>query len=144
MSTKEKGCFNEFLTKKGLRMTRQREMILDEFLRIEGHLTAEELTLAVKKRDSTIGQATVYRILKILVDSGIAREVRLGSNVVKYEHNIDHEHHDHLICERCGKTIEIVDQRIEELQKGLAEDHKFIITGHIMNIFGICEECRGR
>lgn len=115
---------------------------MNEFLRTEGHLTAEELTAAVKKRDKTIGQATVYRILRILADSGIAREVRLGDGAVRYEHNIGHEHHDHLICESCGKTVEIVDEEIERLQKKLAEKHRFVIARHVMNIYGLCEHCR--
>jgi Fur family ferric uptake transcriptional regulator len=125
-------------------MTGQRETILREFLSREGHQSAEELTAAVKKKHKTIGQATVYRILKILAESGIAREVRLGDGVVRYEHNIDREHHDHLTCERCGKTIEIVDERIEELQKKLAKQHNFTITRHLMNLYGICDQCRER
>lgn len=139
---KEKLLFVEYLSRHGLRMTNQRETILNEFLRREGHQNAEELTAAVKKKDKTIGQATVYRILKVLAESGVAREVRLGDGIVRYEHNIGHEHHDHLTCERCGKTAEIADERIEELQKRLAESHKFIITRHVMNLYGICEECR--
>lgn len=142
MTAKEKSLFAEYLSRHGLRTTGQREIILNEFLRREGHLSAEELTVAVKKKDKAIGQATVYRVLKILVESGIAREVRLGDGIVRYEHNVGHEHHDHLTCEGCGKTMEIVDQQIEELQKKLAADHKFVITRHVMNIYGICEECR--
>jgi len=139
---KEKSILANHLARHGLRMTRQREVILDEFLRNEGHLSAEELTGAVKKSDRTIGQATVYRVLKVLAESGIAREVRLGDGVVRYEHNVDHEHHDHLTCEMCGKTIEIFDPRIEERQKKLAKEHGFVITRHVMNIFGVCEDCR--
>lgn len=123
-------------------MTGQREVILNEFLRNEGHISAEELTAAVKKKDKTIGQATVYRILKILVESGIAREVRLGDGVVRYEHGEGHSHHDHLTCEGCGKTVEIFDEQIEELQKKLAGEHNFLITRHVMNIYGVCGECR--
>ncbi|HVN95050.1 MAG TPA: transcriptional repressor [Syntrophorhabdaceae bacterium] len=125
-------------------MTSQREIILNEFLRKEGHQTAEELTAAVKKKDKAIGQATVYRILRIFAESGIAREVHLGDGVVRYEHSVGHEHHDHLTCERCGKIIEILDQRIEEFQKKLAENHGFVITRHVLNIYGICEECRNK
>jgi Fur family transcriptional regulator, ferric uptake regulator len=141
-SRNEKLLFTEYLSRHGLRMTDQRETILNEFLRKEGHQNAEELTAAVKKKDKTIGQATVYRILKILAESGVAREVRLGDGIVRYEHNIGHEHHDHLTCEGCGKTVEIADERIEELQTKLAENHQFILTRHVMNLYGICEKCR--
>jgi Fur family transcriptional regulator, ferric uptake regulator len=142
MSVKrEMSVLSAYLAQNGLRMTRQRETILHEFLRREGHSTAEDLTTAVRRKDGTIGQATVYRVLRLFAKSGIAREVRFGDGVVRYEHNIGHKHHDHLTCERCGKTIEIFDETIEELQGKLAERHRFTVTGHVMNIYGICEEC---
>ena len=142
VAKEEKSILSNYLSRHGLRMTGQRETILNEFLRREGHSTAEELAVAVKRRDKTVGQATVYRLLKVLAESGIAREVKLGDGVVRYEHNIGHEHHDHLTCERCGKIIEIVDREIEDLQKKLAERHKFAVTSHVMNIYGICEHCK--
>jgi Fur family transcriptional regulator, ferric uptake regulator len=123
-------------------MTAQRETILNEFLRIEGHQSAEELTAAVKKRDKTIGQATVYRNLRIFTESGIAREVRFGDGVTRYEHNVGHSHHDHITCQRCGKTIEVFDPKIEELQEKLALEHKFLVTGHVMHIYGLYADCR--
>jgi Fur family ferric uptake transcriptional regulator len=139
---KEMAIFTNYLYKHGLRMTGQRETILNEFLQREEHQSAEDLTAAVKKRDKTIGQATVYRNLKILAESGIAREVRFGDGLVRYEHNIDHQHHDHLTCERCGETIEVFSPQIEELQEKLARDHNFLITGHVMHIYGVCGRCR--
>ncbi|OPY69968.1 MAG: Ferric uptake regulation protein [Syntrophorhabdaceae bacterium PtaU1.Bin034] len=138
----KRGILTNYLSKHGLKMTGQRETVLNEFLRREGHSTAEELTAAVKKKDKTIGQATVYRFLKILVRSGIGQEVRLGDGVVRYEYTMGLDHHDHLICERCGKTVEILDESIEKLQEKLAEEHGFVVTRHVMNIFGICEKCR--
>jgi Fur family transcriptional regulator, ferric uptake regulator len=139
---REKAIFINYLSGHGLRMTAQRETILNEFLCMEGHQSAEELTSAVKKKDKTIGQATVYRNLKIFAESGIAREVRFGDGVTRYEHNVDHAHHDHITCQRCGKTIEVFDPNIEELQEKLAEEHKFLITGHVLHIYGLCAECR--
>jgi Fur family transcriptional regulator, ferric uptake regulator len=139
---REKSVFVNYLSKHGLRMTGQREVILAEFLRMKGHQSAEEITVAVKKKDRSISQATVYRVMKVLAESGIAREVRLDDGVLRYERNVDREHHDHLTCERCGKTIDIVDDRIEELQAKMATDQGFTITRHILNIFGICRECR--
>jgi Fur family transcriptional regulator, ferric uptake regulator len=136
--------FSSYLSRHGLRMTDQRETILNEFLRREGHSTAEEITTAVKKKDKTIGQATVYRLLRVLSESGIAREVRLGDGLVRYEHNIGHDHHDHITCSRCGKMVEVFDEEIEKLQERLAKKHGFIMTGHIMNISGICHDCKDK
>ncbi len=141
---REKTILAEYLSLHGLRMTEQREAILNEFLLVEGHQSAEDLTAAVKKKDKTIGQATVYRNLRLFVQSGVAREVQFGDGVTRYEHNVDHDHHDHIMCERCGKTVEAFDPRIEELQDALARRHGFLVTGHVMCIYGICAECRDK
>ena len=134
--------FSEFLEKKGLKMTSQRSMILDTFMTKEGHFTSEELYDIVKKKDGAIGQATVYRTLKLLSESGIAQEVDFSDGVVRYEHKYGHEHHDHLICNSCGKNIEVLDRQIEDLQEKIARKHGFTLTGHKMYLNGICRDCR--
>lgn len=136
--------FGEFLAERGLRMTPQRRIILEVFLRTERHLTSEELYNLVKKKDPSIGQATVYRTLKLLSGSGIAREVNFGESMSRYEHEFGHEHHDHLICERCRRSIEVVDPRIEALQERLAREHGFEIRSHKLDIFGICAKCKAK
>jgi Fur family ferric uptake transcriptional regulator len=133
--------FEEYLRGKGLRLTAQRGLILDVFLGREGHMTPEELYKLVGRRDRSVGQATVYRALKLLVKSGMAREVDFGDGVMRYEHGFGHKHHDHLICLRCRKSIEVLDPAIEALQERLARKHGFGIRGHRMDIFGICAEC---
>ncbi len=138
----EKDIFTDFLASRKLRMTPQRGLILDVFLRTKAHITSEELYNKAKKRDRSIGQATVYRTLKLLSQAGLAREVDFGDGVVRYEHGYGDEHHDHIICERCGKQIEVLDERIERLQKKLAARHGFTLTGHSMYLYGICRECR--
>ena len=69
---------------------------MDIFLRTEDHLTSEDLYWLVQKEDSSIGNTTVYRTLKLLTDAGLAREVRFGDNKTYYEHHYNHEHHDHI------------------------------------------------
>jgi Fur family ferric uptake transcriptional regulator len=138
----EKQILVDFLSRKGLRATPQRELILNEFLVREQHVSAEELYDIVKQRDRTIGQATVYRVLKLLCEAGLAREVDFGDGVMRYEHEFGHEHHDHLICTKCGKTLEVVDPAIETLQRALAERYGFILSNHEMYLYGVCENCR--
>ncbi len=140
----EKQIFTEFLVKKNLRDTPQRELILNEFLRREQHISAEELYDIVKQRDRTIGQATVYRGLKLLCEAGLAREVDFGDGTMRYEHEFGHEHHDHLVCTTCGKMVEVLDPAIETLQKALAEKYGFSLSNHEMYLYGICSECRGK
>ncbi len=142
--TAERVIFKKYLTEKHLRNTPQRELILDVFLKREGHISTEQLYDIVKKRDPSVGQATVYRVLKLIVEAGLAREVDFGDCVTRYEHRYNHPHHDHLICKGCGKTIEVVDTVIEELQKRMAEIHSFELTDHEMYLYGYCEKCRSK
>lgn len=134
--------FNEFISRRNLRMTPQRTLILDIFLKRQGHLSAEQLYDMVKKKDPTIGQATVYRMLRLLSESGIAREVDFGDGVSRYEADVGKEHHDHLICTQCNKEVDVVDTEIEKLQERLAKKHGFLLTGHKMYLYGLCSSCR--
>jgi Fur family ferric uptake transcriptional regulator len=144
MAADAKARFEQFLEERGLRMTPQRSLIVDVFLKTERHVSSEDLYSLVKRKDRSIGQATVYRTLKLLSESGIAREVDFGEGVTRYEHEYGHEHHDHLICESCRKSIEVVDPRIEELQEKLARDHGFVMTSHKLDMFGLCAKCRAK
>jgi Fur family ferric uptake transcriptional regulator len=134
--------FNDYLDRKRLKMTPQRKLIVDVFLEQGGHLASEELYNVVKQKDRTIGQATVYRTLKLLSDSGIAKEVHFGDGVTRYERSLGEGHHDHIICEACNKTIEVMDEEIERLQEELAAKEGFKLTGHKMYLYGVCGECR--
>ncbi len=142
--TNEKSILSNYLANKGLRETAQRETILEAFLNTEGHVSAEELYDIVKSKDKGIGQATVYRALKIFTEAGLAREVYLSDNSVRYEHLYNHDHHDHLICTRCNKVVEVIEPAIEILQNALAERHGFKLHDHRLYLYGVCEECRGK
>ena len=140
----ERQIFDKFLIRKNLRETPQRGLVLDEFLKREEHTTAEQLYDIVKLRDPAIGQATVYRVMKLLVEAGLAREVDFGDGVMRYEHQYGHNHHDHLVCRSCGRTVEVVDPLIEELQQRLAASFGFKLLDHEMYLYGLCEVCRGK
>ncbi len=135
-------AFADYLARKSLKMTPQRRLILEVFLREEGHLACEDLYNRVKLEDKSIGQATVYRTLKLLSESGLAKEVDFGDGVTRYEQKYGSRHHDHLICEVCGRNEEVVDEDIETLQEELARRHGFKLTGHKMYLYGICANCR--
>ncbi len=134
--------FTEFLNRKNLKSTQQREEILKCFLRTERHLSAEDLYDIIKNKNLRIGQSTVFRTLKLLCESGIAKEVDIGDKKIRYEHKYGHEHHDHLVCLECGRLIEVLEPKIEELQEILCKKFKFFPQKHKMEIFGICQRCR--
>ncbi len=138
----ERRIFEEHIAERGFRMTRQRALILDIFLKKEGHLSPEELYDLVKAKDPTVGRATVYRMLRLMREADLARKVDLGDGLSRYEHKYGHAHHDHLICLRCGKAIEVVDEAIEALQEKLARKHGYKLTAHEMDLFGLCPSCK--
>ena len=141
MNKEERRIFEEHIAARGFRMTRQRGLILDIFLKKEGHLSPEELYALVKTKDRTVGRATVYRMLRLMKEADLARQVNLGDGLARYEHKYGHAHHDHLICLRCGKAIEVLDSDIEALQEKLARKHGYTLTGHQMDLFGLCPDC---
>lgn len=139
--TEEQELFLKHIQKAGLKRTSQRDLILDVFLRTEEHLSSEDLYNLVKKEDPSIGQTTVYRTLKLLTEAGLAREVRFGDGRTHYEHNYNHEHHDHMICVECGKIIEFFSPQLEAIQDEMAEKHGFEMTSHSLRMWGYCKEC---
>ena len=138
----EKEIFLEHIQNAGLRRTAQRDLIMEIFLRTEEHLTSDDLYWLVQKQDPTVGHTTVYRTLKLLIEAGLAREVRFGDNKTYYEHHYNHEHHDHMICTECGRVIEFFSADIEKLQDEMADNFGFKPTHHSLRLWGICAECQ--
>lgn len=139
---RERDEFIRFCEERRLRPTRQRRKILDIFLRTKGHLSAGQLYYLMRKRGIKVGSSTVYRTLKLLVDSEIARKIELGDREAFFEHEASHAHHDHLVCTKCGKSIEFMNPTIEKLQEKIAREKKFLPQRHSLVIYGLCEKCR--
>lgn len=136
--------FADFIAQHGLKNTPQRRTIVDVFFKADDHLSTEELYDKVRAVDSSIGQATVYRTLKLLCEARLAREMHFGDGTARYEAVLDDTHHDHLICVSCGKNLEVVDEAIERLQEDLAARHGFVLTSHRMYLYGVCGDCKGK
>lgn len=137
----EKEQFHRHMQRAGLKRTAQRDLIVDVFLRTEDHLSSEDLYRLVKELDSSIGQTTIYRTLKLLVEAGLASEVRFGDGRTRYEPNNKFPHHDHMICTECGATIEFFSAELKELQNKIAAAHGFTPTQHSLRLFGRCRLC---
>lgn len=132
--------FKKYLTAEGFKVTKQRILILESFLKLKEHISAEELFAKIKKTDPLIGQATVFRTLKVLVKSGIAAPVEFSDKTIRYEYNINH--HDHLVCTSCGEIVEFTDEKIETQQRIICEHNKYLLTNHRLEIFGVCASCQ--
>lgn len=141
--------FREILNtikKKGYKLTRQRKYIIDVFLDMGGHVSAEEIfdEIRKKRKDSQlagqIGFATVYRTLKMLKKLGLVTERDFGEGKTRYE--VVSEHHDHLICKSCGFTVEFFDREIENRQNIIAKKYGFSLISHRHELIGLCPKCR--
>ena len=136
-----KTIFSQYIRNNGMLHSSQREQILDIFLKTERHPTINDLYDLVRKKNPKIGLATVYRTMRVICDTGLARETDFGDGLRRFEHKHKHQHHDHLICLKCGRIIEVMSPEIEKLQENLAKKHRFKAVRHRMEIFGICRTC---
>ena len=96
----------------------------------------------MKKKNPDIGYTTVYRTMKILEEADLCNEIDLGDGISRFEHRYGHEHHDHLICVKCGSYTEVIKPEIEKLQDELAKERRFIPLKHKLQVFGICRKCK--
>jgi len=137
---KELETLKQHLQKNSLKLTRQRELILTTFLKME-HVTAEQLYHILAKKDPHIGLATIYRTLKLFCETDLAQERHFGSQT-QFD-NVSHKgHHDHLICTSCGKIIEFQNCQIENLQQEVARKNGFTIQTHKLELYGLCDACQ--
>ena len=135
--------FRAYLTKKGLKSTRQRDIIAAKFFQSTGHLSIEELLALAREEYPKLGYATVYRTLKLLTECGLAAERRFGEGHTMYEAAGDLEHHDHLICVECGFVLEFHNEEIEREQERVARSFGFNVIRHRHELYGLCPRARG-
>lgn len=126
-----------------LKVTDQRLLILEALQGGRTHVTAQEVFEMVLSRDSSVGFATVYRFLRKLTESSYVTEVRMGGLPARYELTPRH-HHDHMTCTHCGKICEFENNEIEMLQKKVADNLGFVLTHHVLELYGICPDCQRR
>lgn len=138
----EEKIFEDYIRSKNLKHSERRMQILRFFLKTERHVTADELYRMVKEKFPATGYATIYRTLKLLCECGISRELKVEDGVTRYEHLYGHEHHDHLICTRCGKFVEVMNPKIEKFQEMLAKEKGFMPKRHRLDMYGVCRDCR--
>lgn len=130
------------LKKAGLKVTLPRMKIL-ELLEASKtrHQTAEDIYKALLDAGAEIGLATVYRVLTQFESAGLVNRHHFEGGQAVFELN-EGKHHDHLVCVKCGKVIEFMDNLIEERQKKIAEDNGFKITEHSLILYGHCKSCK--
>lgn len=138
-----RGSLQDFLTTKGLRRTVQREAIIEAAFGTKEHFSAEDLLAMSKSIEKSVSRATVYRTLPLLVESGLLRELDLGSDTKVYDPNfIEHPTHNHLICVDCNKIFEFEDPNMELLENCITRRLGFSPTNKAVTIEGHCDELK--
>lgn len=132
----------QIIKDRGLKYTKQREIILETILDSNEHLNAEELSQIISQKHPTekIGIATIYRALSFLEEVNLISSIALDNDGKKFEANFK-EHHDHIICVKCSKIIEFVNEDIEKAQEKIAKENGFKLLDHTMYLYGICTDC---
>lgn len=122
-----------------MRLTTQRQIILEELGKVKTHPTANEVYDMVRKRLPRIGLGTVYRNLELMSETGIILKLEVGGTQKRFDATIDP--HYHIRCLSCGKVDDIEMPVIEDINKGAAEVSQYQVLGHHIEFSGICNEC---
>jgi Fur family transcriptional regulator, ferric uptake regulator len=134
-------CVTTF-KEKGLRLTPQRMLIADIIHNAKGHLTAEEIITSVQAKMPGVNKSTIYRTLELLEKAGCVYKSELGEESIY--HHAEEGHHHHLVCSRCGKTIDCDEDLFTTVQRSLREKYNFRVDFKHVVMSGVCGECENK
>ncbi|HZP44702.1 MAG TPA: Fur family transcriptional regulator [Candidatus Binataceae bacterium] len=135
--------FHARLRERALKSTAPRDDIARVFFALSRHVSAEELYAEVKRINPHVGYATIYRTLKLLKDCGLLSERHFDEGQARYEVVGEH-HHDHFICEDCGRILEFEDEAIERMQRNIARRLGVTLHRHKLELYGRCADCAAK
>ncbi|MDN5931657.1 MAG: transcriptional repressor [Pseudonocardia sp.] len=127
-----------------VRSTRQRAAVSALLDRLDDFRSAQEIHEELRRTGDGIGLTTVYRTLQTLADAGEVDVLRTGSGEAVYRRCESAHHHHHLVCRRCGATVEIEGPDVESWAQRVADQHGFSELSHTAEIFGLCRDCAGK
>jgi Fur family ferric uptake transcriptional regulator len=129
---------DSYLLKNKLKQTKQRQLIVEEFLKLNPHVEADLLYSEMRKKGQTIGIATIYRTLNLLTDAKLVEQRVSQDGKSFFELSFPNSHHDHLTCLDCGKIVEFENNDIENLQLKVAGQYGFQLASHRLELYGFC------
>ncbi|MBX6313466.1 MAG: transcriptional repressor [Isosphaeraceae bacterium] len=132
--------FREFLAIRGEKLTEPRRILIRHIFDSHKHFDADELVAELHNAGRRVSRSTVYRTLRLLVEAGLLRELRL-TNRTAYEHDYGYPSHDHLHCTECNAIVEFDNEEIRKLREAISLEHGFRAVGHRFIISGLCPSC---
>jgi len=139
-SSRGKKSLAELCIEKGMPLTKKRKVIISVIEKDPGHLNTEDVYNRAKMADSSISIATVYRSLKLMRDFNVIDHHSFGQEHQHFESPMK-SHHDHFVCNECGKIMEFTDDSLEKLKSNVAKSHDFEMHSHRLEIYGLCSDC---
>lgn len=126
------------------RRTRQKRALAAVLDESDAFRSAQELHAELRVRGEHVGLTTVYNQLRALAESGEVDALRSGDGETRYRRCATGRHHHHLVCRRCGRTVEVEGPEVERWASGVASEHRFVDISHTVEIAGTCASCAGR
>jgi Fur family ferric uptake transcriptional regulator len=116
-------------------------MIIEEIFSIHDHFDVDGLFLRMRNKKKIVSKASIYRIIPLLVESGLIKEVFFEDGHLHYEHIYGHKHHCHLRCICCGRNFEFTEDEIVKIQNQIGKKYGFAITSYRFELLGYCPQC---
>ena len=135
--------FSTYLTEQEQRYTTQKKEIVTAILDKKDHFEIDTFISEVHIQGKRMARATVYRTVKQLLDANLIQKINAGNGRIYYEYNEELEHHDHMICNKCGVILEIKNKIIEKTINDECKKLNFEPEYRSLHIYGICSKCRG-
>lgn len=132
--------FREFLEIRGEKLTEPRRLLVRQVFASHKHFDADELVADLRASSRSVSRSTVYRTLRLLVEAGLLRELRL-TNRTAYEHDYGYPSHDHLHCTECNRVVEFNNDEIRRIREAVSREHGFRAKGHRFIVTGVCPDC---
>ena len=133
--------FEEYLNTHEGRYTPQKKVIVEEIFKTRSHFEVENFIDKLRSDDHKFSRATVYRTIKQLLDAGLIQKISTRDGKVFYERNFSKKQHDHLICNVCGKILEIKEDQIGEQLDQMCQQMGFFPEYRSIHIYGVCAKC---
>ncbi|HHV29027.1 Fur family transcriptional regulator [Acetivibrio mesophilus] len=132
---------DDILAKIGCKNTKSRKAVIEVLESAENSLSAEDIFLCIKEQGSSVNLSTVYRTLDLMESKSLVNKIIMGDGKARYELTVDGHRH-HLVCTNCHKSVPIDFCPLEKMEKDIGKTNDFDITGHKLEIYGICPECK--
>jgi Fur family ferric uptake transcriptional regulator len=140
----ELDILREYLARRNMRYTPEREAIVREIFARHDHFSADDLYLGLRKKRRRISRASIYRTLPLLLSAGLVGQVFQEGGQTLYEHTYGHEHHCHLRCQECGQVVEFAEPALVEVEARLARELGYRVDGHKLEVSGTCPNCQSK